>query len=147
MDKYQISVITNRFHVSDDSAFEEFMDRVIIEDGGELELIAQTDADGLTVYGFAADGLIIGVQDEDETDSDDVLYDNFLLGLQELVDEGDAIIILETGRSGGANEKSGLQIYATATIVTTADTDYIDLQDVASDRAMELITRFSPLRE
>ena len=142
MADYQTSLRTNYFHVIDEELFAEFMNSVIV-DGDEIELLMHTDADGLPVFGFATHGLIIGTPcdaseciDPDEPMDDGDMYDAFLLGLQELVDNEDAIIILEIG-----NKKLD-DVYASATIITMDDTEYIDLQQLASDKAIDLLNGF-----
>ena len=135
MANYHCAVRTNRFRVIDENQFMEYMKRVEV-DGGEITILKDRDSSGSPIYGFSANGLILGVSDysEESVSIDEDMYDNFIAGLQEIVSDDDAIIILEVGFSNTDDLSS------TATIVTTFDTDYIDLQDVASDRAIELLT-------
>ena len=135
MANYQVTLKTNYFHVKDEDLFLDFMSRVIV-DGDDMELLMSSDKDGEPQYGFATHGLVVGVSDVyDETVDEDTVdaYGEFITGLQELVESTDAIIILEIGNSKPSD------IYATATIVTENDTDYVDLQDIASDRAIDLL--------
>ena len=53
--------------------------------------------------------------------------------MQEIVESDDAIIILEIGNSKLSD------VYATATIITESETDYVDLREVASDKAVDLL--------
>lgn len=135
MANYHCAVRTNRFHVIDETQFLEYMARVEV-DGGEIKILHGKDSAGSPTYGFRANGLILGVSDysEESVSVDEDMYDNFIAGLQEIVAYDDAIIILEVGFSNADDLSS------TATIITTFDTDYIDLQEVASDRAIELLT-------
>ena len=137
MSDYMCSMRTNYFHVVDDEAFEAFMDGVCVE-GDKLDVTSKIDVDGNLLYSFATHGLITGIFDDvDETDEeswdDGDAYEAFLAGLQELVADDDAIIMIEIG-----NEKLN-DVYAYATIVTTDDTDYIDFKDIASDRATDML--------
>lgn len=133
MDKVSLAVKTNYFRVWDEIAFAEYMDRAVV-DGGKIELNMKMDSDGFPLVGFQTSGLIIGVPSESEEyeDADDDQYNNFLTGLQELVVDGDAIILLEVGASPD-------DISATATIITADEIDYVDLKDAAGDKALALL--------
>lgn len=141
MANYQTSLRTNLFHVVDEELFEAFMDNLIV-DGDAIDILRSVDINGLPLYGFATHGTIIGspfdfsgtidVIDGDETD-DGAMYDAFILGLQELVDEDDAVIMLEIG-----NEKLN-DVYAGVTIVTAQDTDYIDMREMATNNAIDML--------
>ena len=135
MANYQITLRTNDFHVKDEELFLEFMSRVIV-DGDELELLMNTDRNGDPLYGFATHGLIVGISGTDDETVDDQTtdtYGEFIVGLQEIVESDDAIIILEIGNSKLSD------VYATATIITESETDYVDLREVASDKAVDLL--------
>ena len=135
MADYTTFLRTNYFHVVDDDDYLNFMSRVVVE-GGEIEMLLNIDDEGLPLYGFSSHGLIVGVTD-DVSEADDCgdAYGSFLAGLQELVAEGDAIIMIEVGSSDKGNA------LATATIITSDDTDYVDLQETATKRAMEILTQ------
>ena len=137
MANYQTAVRTNYFHINDEEQFLDFMSRVIV-DGDDMELLMNMDSNGDPVYGFATHGLIIGIDDpqDDTCEESDSQYDGFLVGLQEIVASGDAIIIMEFG-----SEKLS-DIYASATIVTEDETDYLDLRDLASERAVYLLSTY-----
>lgn len=136
MANYSIAVRTNYFHVRSEEEFMQLMARVIV-DNGDIELLLNMDAQGLPTFGFASHGLIVGISESaeegDEPDASEDMYEEFILALEEVVDPEDAIIILEVG-SNDDND-----ISATATIVTSDDTDYIDLKEIASDRAVDLL--------
>lgn len=138
MPEYMIHVKSNYFHVIDDDLFIEFINRVDV-DNGTIDIQVSFDDYGIPIYGFTADGIIIGVADEYEGSDDQTSfgdeYDNFLVALQELVAEDDAVIIMESGMSADGD------VFASATIVTTDDTEYIDLQEAASDKALEMLSR------
>lgn len=133
MEKVSIAVKTNYFRVWDEAVFAEYMGRVAV-DGDEIELNLKMDSEGFPLVGFRTNGLIIGIPDEsgDYEDVDDDQYNNFLSGLQELVVDNDAIIILEVGTSSD-------DISATATIITADEIDYVDLKDAAGERALSLL--------
>ena len=135
MANYCCTIRTNYFHVKDEEKFRALMDRTYgCEDS--IELWKKHDANGNTVFGFGVYGGISGlrnsVADEDD-DYDESSYDEFLDGLQECVADDDAIIILEAG-----NEKMRYIIGA-ATIITSSKFAYLDIADLAKQKASEFL--------
>lgn len=135
MANYCCTIRTNYFHVKDEEKFRALMDRAYgCEDS--IELWKKRDANGNTVFGFGVYGGISGLRsagaDEDD-DYDESSYDEFLDGLQECVADDDAIIILEAG-----NEKMRYIIGA-ATIITSSKFAYLDIADLAKQKACEFL--------
>jgi len=124
---------SNYFHVRDEEMFLDFISRVSVDDG-DIELLLDTDPWGEPLFAFVAAGSIIGICDDtDETAFDDDAYGNFISGLQEIVASNDAIIIMEISLT---DSKS---VGASSTIITANDTDYIDLQELSSDKAIDML--------
>ena len=135
MANYCCTIRTNYFHVKDEEKFRALMDRSYgCED--RIELWKERDANGNAVFGFGVYGGIAGLSnacvDEDD-DYDDPSYDEFLDGLQECVADDDAIIILEAG-----NEKMRY-IVGSATIITSSNRAYLDIEDLAKQKASEFL--------
>lgn len=128
------AVKTNMFHVRDPDIFEDLISRVVCE-SGELELWTKLDDEGEFMFSFSAYGEIYGLPDADGDVDGDVSYDDFLIGLQECVSEDDAIIMIQTGFQGTED------VFGFATIITSEDTELVDLQDVATERAMAMLKR------
>lgn len=132
--KYEHSLRTNFFHVNDEEAFVAFMSTIVVDNGGNLELNVGIDSMGRTTYGFSCDAIIIGAPDYCESGTDeDVSYDSFILGLQECVADGDAIIILEFDKPESGDWAAGY------TVVTSNDSDVKDIVDDASEYAEIMI--------
>lgn len=132
MANYCCTIRTNYFHVKDDEAFRALMSRAYgCEDS--VELWEDKDENGKTVFGFGTYGGISGLRDLDDGDIDDSSYDNFIDCLQESVADDDAIIILESG-----NEKMRYVI-GSATIITGSEHKYIDITDIATKEAAEML--------
>lgn len=135
MANYCCTIRTNYFHVKDEEKFRALMYRVYgCEDN--IELWQERDANGNTVFGFGVYGGISGLRnagaDEDD-EYDESSYDEFIDGLQECVADDDAIIILEAG-----NEKMRYIIGA-ATIITSSKFAYLDITDLAKQKASEFL--------
>ena len=135
MANYCCTIRTNYFHVKDEEKFRALMNRAYgYEDN--IEFWEKRDANGNTVFGFGVYGGISGLRnsgaDEDD-DYDESSYDEFLDGLQECVADDDAIIILEAG-----NEKMRYIIGA-ATIITSSNRAYLDIEDLAKQKASEFL--------
>lgn len=133
MNTYEV-VKTNYFRVNDADVFREFIGRVICDED-KLELWEKTGPCGETLFAFGAYGAIIGILDDsgDFEDDVDTAYDNFLMGLQECVAEGEAIIMMNIG-----HEKLR-EVFAEAVVITSDDTDYVDLCDAATDLATSML--------
>ena len=135
MANYYCHIRTNYFHVKDPDAFRKFMRCVYgTEDG--IELWEEKDDDGNLVFGFGTNGGIFGFCDnaeEDCPDTDDTSYDLFIDGLQEHLCDDDAVIIMEAG-----HEKLNY-VVGSATVVTKTDCVYLDISDLATEKAAELL--------
>lgn len=139
--KYDYSVKTNFFRVKDESTFRVFMSNVITSND-DLKVEAMR-VDGELRFSFSSKSLIIGIDygEESAPEDGDHAFDDFLTGLQELVDEDDAIIMMEYCIADNGD------VGATATVITAFDTDYLDLRELATEKAEELIGLFSPYRK
>ena len=132
MANYYCTVRTNYFHVKDEDKFRDLMSRVYgCED--EIQLWERKDKNGKTTFGFGVYGGIAGLRSADDEDEDDNAYDEFLDGLRECVVDNDAIIIMEVG-----NEKMRY-VVGTAEIITSKKCEYIELSELAIQKAEEMI--------
>lgn len=133
MNTYEV-VRTNYFRVKDADVFREFIERVICDED-TLELWEKPGPGGETLFAFGAYGRIIGILDDngDFKDDGDTAYEDFLMGLQECVADGEAVIMMNIG-----HEKLR-EVFAEAVVITSDDTDYIDLCDAATDLATSML--------
>lgn len=122
---------TNYFHVDDAGEFLAFM-QTVVSDGDAIEIWEKKDSEGEKVFAFGTHGCIVGITDDPENAGGEA-FDAFIAGLQDYVSFGDAIIIMEAG----FEKLKG--VYGQATVVTCTDTEYIDLQGAASDKALDMI--------
>lgn len=138
MANYCCAVRTNYFRVKDEDKFTEFMNNVVAEcevNVWRKELLDQT------YFGFGCYGQINGVrvQDDDPNNADpedeEISYDAFIDDLQDLVEDGDAIIIFESG-----NENLRY-VVGEALVITATDYQFINLDDVAVEAAGKLLGR------
>ena len=94
---------TNYFSVTDDEKFKQIISSCKAPD--EIEVFEEKQEDGSIKYGFLCDGSIYGLPDrdgdstEDCDDNEDVdyNYDTFCEALQQILPDGEAIIITEVG--------------------------------------------------
>lgn len=121
---------TNYFHVKDPEAFKKLMDTVVTSED-RISVWNEKDKNGKTIYGFGCYGSILGIEDKDE----DCDYDGFIDALSSLVAEDDAIIILESG-----NEKLRYLV-GSAMIVTSKDSEYLEIGTVAAERVASILGR------
>ena len=136
MANYCCTVRSNYFHVKDEAAFLDMMSHVYgCED--EVDLWREKDKNGNPVFGFGAYGGIAGFRELDDEDdvADDTAYDDFIDRLQQLVADGDAVIILESG-----NEKLRY-IVGAATIITSTDCKRLDITQLAAEKAAEMLKK------
>lgn len=131
---------TNYFKVKDPEAFEAFIARIQCSDDTEVKVIQNVGDDGITRYGFDVFDDILGVAPpeipaEDEDDWGDVEYDyeEFLLGLSELVADDDAAIIIASGYEGLR------YVNGWANIVTHSEIRSYDLQQLAAQTAADML--------
>ena len=134
MNTYEV-VRTNYFRVSDEGAFRAFMEHVVC-DFGLVDIWTKKNTAGEQMFAFGSYSQILGVVEGDPDyvgDLDDDAYENFLLGLQECVKEGDAIIMMTIGH------QKLKEVFAEAVVITSNDTDFIDLKDAATDLATDML--------
>ena len=139
MANYCCAVRTNYFRVKDEDKFTEFMNNVVGDE--DTVDVWRKELGDQTYFGFGCYGQIAGVRvqskDPNNTDPEDEepSYDDFVYGLQELVEDGDAIIIFESG-----NEKLRY-VAGEALVITATDYRFINLNDVAVEAAGKLLGR------
>lgn len=134
MANYYCNIRSNYFHVKDEEKFKDLICRTYGED--TIHLFESKDEDGATTFGFGVYGSIYGVRNPDVEDgdfSDDSTYDEFIDCLQECVADNDAAIIFE---SGSENLR---YIIGSALIVTSGGCTYLDIKDVAVERAAKIL--------
>ena len=128
MANYYATIRTNYFHVKSPDEFKKMLMDVEGEDS--VLLFEETDENGQPIFGFGCSGCIYGISKGEDEETD---YDLFIERLQDCVADDDAIIILEAGY-----EKLRYVI-ATALVVTSTDTFLVSAEDVAIDKARELL--------
>jgi hypothetical protein len=129
MANYCATIRSNYFSVKDEVKFRELMNSCSAED----EIYVFEAEDGSGKFGFGCYGSISGIpvgENEDETEEDlDAFYD----ALQEVLSEGDAIIITEIG-----NEKLRYLI-GTCTVITSCEIRVFNLGDQSVKLAREML--------
>lgn len=124
MANYCCTVRTNYFHVKDEDKFRNLMKQAC-GCGDWIELWEVKDPDGKSSFGFGARNCITEIIDMDENE--------FIKGLQECVEDDDAIIIMEVG-----NEKLRY-VVGSATIITSHDCKYLNLIELAIQKASSML--------
>lgn len=127
MANYECTIRTNYFHVTDEEAFKALMCRVY---GTErpVNVFTDTDANGVTVFGFGTKGAIAGLKNakcDDDDEFDESAYDEFIDELKKLIAKDDACIIFEVG-----NEKLRY-LTGAAHIITHDEERFINIRDIA----------------
>lgn len=122
MANFYATTRTNYFRVKDKQAFFNLM-KGVETDGDKIDVWEEEDG----TVGFGLVGCIMGFGTGDG--SFEFEYDAFANALRDLVEEGDAIIILEVGA-----EKLRY-VSGTATIITSYGTKYVNLTDEAVEAA------------
>lgn len=132
MANYCCATRTNYFKVKNEKKFLDFMNNV---QGSEDNIQIWTkELNGIKYFAFGCYGGIAGWNDTDDEDYDwDNAYDFFVDGLGRLVADDDAIIIFESG-----NEKLRY-LRGDAMIITNTGTVYVNINDVATRKASELL--------
>jgi len=128
MANYYATVRTNYFHVKSPDEFKKMLMDVEGEDS--VLLFEETDENGQPIFGFGCCGTIYGIPKGEDEETD---YDFFIEKLQACVADDDAVIILEAGY-----EKLRYVI-ATALVVTSSDTFFVSAEDVAIEKAREML--------
>lgn len=135
MATYHCAIRTNYFHVKDPELFRQFMARVYGADG-TVELWEEQDTSGQITFAFGSNGGISGLRNaaEDTLETaNESAYDEFVCGLQQHIQENDAVIILESGR-----EKL-CYLVGTAEIITSTSCDHLDISDLAQNHAASML--------
>lgn len=136
MSNYYSKTRTNYFRVTDPNKLAELISNLSAD--GKIELW-EKQKDNTTLYGFGGDGSIAGLavipnedgKCEDYCDESDM--NAFLRGLQSLLPDDEAIIILEVG-------SARMQyLIGTACIITQKDVNWMDLSFMAIDKAAEML--------
>lgn len=128
MANYYCTIRTNYFKVKDEQMFLDYMSEVCADD--EIHLFEKEGKDGATYHGFGCYGYIYGCCKYDDDDPD---YDLFIDGLRCHVADDDAIIIFEAGY-----EKLRY-VTGCATVITSKGVEFIDIEEVATKKAAELL--------
>lgn len=118
---------TNYFRVTDEERFKEIMSYAFTSNGEEIELFSDTNANGETIWGFAAYGSIDGYRNffTGDVDSDfDMDFDSFTKDLQEILADDDVIIIQEAGHEGLR------YVTAIAWVISKTEVRTLDLADL-----------------
>ena len=125
---FECTTRSNYFRVKDEDAFRAFMNTVA---GDDLD-VWEKHLDGQKLFAFGAYGVIYGVASDDDEDCEED-YDAFLDGLKSHVVEDDAIIIMQAGNEGLR------YVVGDATVITTKDVQYINIDDWAVRKAREML--------
>lgn len=134
MANYCCAVRTNYFRVKNEDKFRDLISRAYgYEDDVRLW---ERDRNGKTVFAFGAYSGIAGLrsaQEDENDDTDESSFDEFINGLQDCVADNDAIIIFESG-----NEKLRY-IVGAATVITSKGYEHMDICDLAVFRAANML--------
>jgi hypothetical protein len=93
MANYNATIRTNYFSVKDEARFREIMDAC----GAEDELYVFESEDGTGKLGFGCYGRLNGIPAGEAADDEESDIDAFYDALQDVLSDGDAIIITELG--------------------------------------------------
>ena len=138
---------TNFVGITDFDRFKHIISSCVADNGEKLEIIENTDANGVTKYGFCIEENICGMRERDEfcevescadceyfDDCDkDYSYDDFLEELTKVIAPGDALIITNI-----CYQKM-CSLYAYADIVTSESVESLTLEDLALKKAQKLL--------
>ena len=128
MAHYNATTRTNYFSVKDEVRFREIMRLVEAEE--DVEVFEQVE-EGVQKFGFGCCGIIYGIFKENTGIFD---MDELFLALQEVLCEGDAVIIMETGY-----EKLRY-IVGSCIVITYTDIQVIDMQNQALEAARDMLS-------
>lgn len=136
MSTYNCAIRTNYFRVKDEDAFKKLMERVYTGSDEEVKVFTKVCDDNDKRFAFGCLHEIAGVKnakDDEDPESNESAYDEFISGLQDCIADGDAIIIYESG-----HEKL-CSVEARATIITSTECKFVNLFDVVDQRAALLL--------
>lgn len=134
MSTYIGTVRTNYFHVKNEEAFQNIMEKTYAE-FDEIHLYSKTDDTGKRIFAFGSYGSILGFEDEEDSDKNHKKYDldGFLSALQECVAEDDAVILYEVGY-----EKLSY-VVGEAVVITSNQVEHINLENLAVEKAVKML--------
>lgn len=131
MANYECHTRTNYFHVKDVEQFKELMAHTYGSDG-VVELWEKTDDEDNPIFAFGCSGAVSIVKN---THSGDIKaeYDEFIDALQGCVEDGDAIIIMQSGHDE-------LKYLTGLALVITHDTyEELSISEIACEKAAEML--------
>lgn len=131
MANYACAIRTNYFHVTDETAFKEFMEKVVCSED-DLNIFEASDEKGETIYGFGCCSSIMGIATEGE-DEDEYSYDKFIDELRKNIEPGDAIIIFEAGHE----KLCSIGMYAD--VITSEGCNILNLEHMAVESAKNML--------
>jgi len=129
MANYYATIRTNYFGVTDEDKFREIIDSCSAED--TIHVFESKDDSGK--FGFGCIGSIYGIPPGENEDDDESDMDTFYDALQNILLEGDAIIITEIGY-----EKLRYLI-SNCIVITKNDIQFVDLRNKAIELAREML--------
>ena len=126
---------TNYFRVTDEDRLAEIISNAFTSSGEEIEFFSDTNANGKTIWGFAAYGSIDGYRNffTGDVDSDfDMDFYSFAKDLQEILADDDVIIIQEVGHEGLR------YVTAIAWVISKTEVRTLDLADLTISTCEEM---------
>ncbi len=128
---YTATTRTNYFRVEDAEKLEALLQKVSAEDAVEF-FTRINPITHETYYGFGCEGIIYGMPTSEDEDCEED-YDEFVKALQELIVEGDAAIIMQTGHEGLR------YVDANAVIISKKDVKFWSMDSTLIEQARELL--------
>lgn len=133
MANYIGTMRTNYFRVRDEEAFRKLMSTSVDYEGCPLQLF-EKEEDGRKLFGFGGYGGLLGICDPDNDDFEwNEAREAFIETLKDLLEDGNAAIILEAGA-----EKMRY-VTGIAEIVTKTGSDFVDMTAAAKEKARALL--------
>lgn len=135
MANYIAKTRTNYFHVKDVDAAKEVLNHLFFSER-KADVWTDADQNGEVTFAFGGDGMLKGIIPEGVSPydcDDDSIYEEAICALQSIVADNDAIIIMEVG-----HERMRYLI-GRALIVTKEDTGYVDMQNVVTQEAAQML--------
>ena len=125
---------SNYFRCTDPEKLESIVSR-IITDGYDGEVFSKLTTDDEKLYAFCVDGTIFGLMKEGEEEPEDEDYnaEDVYSALQEVIPEGEAIVVEEVGHEGLSC------LAAFATIITRHEFTYVNMMKAAEKKAGEML--------
>lgn len=133
MADYYASTRTNYFAVTDEAKFRQLMDKCVGNEDS-VDIFEKTDVStGIKMFGFGCQSTISGLPIGDDEDADDYDLNDLYEALQELIVEGDAVIITEIGYEK-LRYLAGISV-----IITRSEIRVINLRDKALEEARGML--------